>query len=161
LIGILLAAFALSVVVGNALVIAAVALRRRLRSPTGLLLLSLAVADLLVGLLVLPFSSVHELFAHYWAFGDVWCQMWLNVDVWMCTASIYNLVAISLDRYIAIIKPLNYPMLVTKHRVRVCIGCVWLGSFIICAPAIFIDAFISDGMLEFEQKYLFDPEYHF
>ena len=37
------------VVLGNALVIAAVLLRRRLRSPTGLLILSLGVADLLVG----------------------------------------------------------------------------------------------------------------
>lgn len=36
------------VVLGNALVIAAVILRRRLRSATGLLILSLAVADLLV-----------------------------------------------------------------------------------------------------------------
>src|SRR4051794_32945222 len=42
------------VVFGNALVIAAVVLRRRLRSATGLLILSLAVADLLVGLVILP-----------------------------------------------------------------------------------------------------------
>lgn len=53
----------------------------------------------------------------------------------MCTASIYNLVAISIDRYIAIIKPLNYPMLITKFRARCIVAVVWIGSFIICSPS--------------------------
>lgn len=53
----------------------------------------------------------------------------------MCTASIYNLVAISIDRYIAIIKPLNYPMLITKFRARCIVGAVWIVSFIICSPS--------------------------
>jgi octopamine receptor len=53
----------------------------------------------------------------------------------MCTASIYNLVAISIDRYIAIIKPLNYPMLITKFRARCIVAAVWIGSFIICSPS--------------------------
>uniref|UniRef100_A0AC34GYI5 G-protein coupled receptors family 1 profile domain-containing protein n=1 Tax=Panagrolaimus sp. ES5 TaxID=591445 RepID=A0AC34GYI5_9BILA len=61
--------------------------------------------------------------------------MWLTMDIWMCTASIYNLVAISIDRYIAIIKPLNYPMLVTKFRARCIVAGVWIGSFIICSPS--------------------------
>lgn len=82
---------------------------------------------------------------------------WLTMDIWMCTASIYNLVAISIDRYIAIIKPLNYPvrirsfsrcsysdnfliipklqMLVTKFRARCIVAFVWVLSFIICTPS--------------------------
>ena len=123
------------VVLGNALVIAAVILRRRLRSATGLLILSLAVADLMVGLVILPFSIANEALNRYWIFGDTWCTMWLTMDIWMCTASIYNLVAISIDRYIAIIKPLNYPMLVTKFRARCIVAAVWIGSFIICSPS--------------------------
>ncbi|CAD5209934.1 unnamed protein product [Bursaphelenchus xylophilus] len=123
------------VVLGNALVIAAVVLRRRLRSATGLLILSLAVADLMVGLVILPFSIANEVLHSYWIFGDTWCTMWLTMDIWMCTASIYNLVAISIDRYIAIIKPLNYPMLITKFRARCIVAIVWIGSFIICSPS--------------------------
>ena len=61
--------------------------------------------------------------------------MWLTMDIWMCTASIYNLVAISIDRYIAIIKPLNYPMLVTKFRARCIVAFVWVSSFVICSPS--------------------------
>ncbi|KAI1715077.1 7 transmembrane receptor (rhodopsin family) domain-containing protein [Ditylenchus destructor] len=123
------------VVLGNALVIAAVILRRRLRSATGLLILSLAVADLMVGLVILPFSIANEVLNSYWIFGDAWCTAWLTMDIWMCTASIYNLVAISIDRYIAIIKPLNYPMLITKFRARCIVAAVWIGSFVICSPS--------------------------
>ncbi|VDM41329.1 unnamed protein product [Toxocara canis] len=57
------------------------------------------------------------------------------MDIWMCTASIYNLVAISIDRYIAILKPLNYPMLITKFRARCIVALVWLSSFIVCSPS--------------------------
>ncbi|CAJ0920605.1 unnamed protein product, partial [Mesorhabditis belari] len=123
------------VVLGNALVIAAVLLRRRLRSATGLLILSLAFADLLVGTVILPFSIANEVLNEYWIFGQTWCTMWLTMDIWMCTASIYNLVAISIDRYIAIIKPLNYPMLVTKFRARCIVAFVWISSFLICSPS--------------------------
>jgi hypothetical protein len=48
---------------------------------------------------------------------------------------VYNLVAISVDRYIAIIKPLNYHMLITKFRARVIIAFVWISSFIVCSPS--------------------------
>ncbi|VDO65534.1 unnamed protein product [Heligmosomoides polygyrus] len=132
------------VVLGNALVIAAVLLRRRLRSATGLLILSLAVADLLVGTVILPFSIANEVLNGYWIFGETWCTIWLTMDIWMCTASIYNLVAISIDRYIAIIKPLNYPMLVTKFRARCTVAIVWIGSFIICSPSFFLASSIKD-----------------
>ncbi|CAJ0575431.1 unnamed protein product, partial [Mesorhabditis spiculigera] len=123
------------VVLGNAMVIAAVLLRRRLRSATGLLILSLAFADLLVGTVILPFSIANEVLSEYWIFGQTWCTMWVTMDIWMCTASIYNLVAISIDRYIAIIKPLNYPMLVTKFRARCIVAFIWVSSFLICSPS--------------------------
>ncbi|TKR92838.1 hypothetical protein L596_007408 [Steinernema carpocapsae] len=126
------------VVLGNSLVIAAVLLRRRLRSATGLLILSLAVADLLVGTVILPFSIANEVLNGFWIFGDTWCTMWLTMDIWMCTASIYNLVAISIDRYIAIIKPMHYPMLITKFRARCIVVGVWIGSFLICSPSFIV-----------------------
>uniref|UniRef100_A0A914VXH8 G-protein coupled receptors family 1 profile domain-containing protein n=1 Tax=Plectus sambesii TaxID=2011161 RepID=A0A914VXH8_9BILA len=150
LLTIVLILFVVLVVVGNALVIAAVMLRRRLRSATGLLILSLAVADLFVGLFVLPLSISNEVLGDYWLFSQLWCQIYLAVDVWMCTASIYNLVAISLDRYIAILKPLNYPMLVTKHRARIIIALVWISSFLICSPPMFIPT-EGDGARENEE----------
>ena len=70
----------------------------------------------------------------YWPFGSLWCRIWLAVDVWLCTASIFNLCAISLDRYIAISRPVKYPTVMSPRRARLLIICVWILSFIICFP---------------------------
>ncbi|ROT78409.1 probable G-protein coupled receptor No9 [Penaeus vannamei] len=85
------------VVAGNCLVILAVFLSSKLRTVTNLFIVSLAVADLLLGMAVLPFSVTVEVF-DTWLFGELWCSVWLAVDVWMSTASILNLCVISLDR---------------------------------------------------------------
>lgn len=69
-----------------------------------------------------------------WIFGNVWCKMWLAVDVWMCTASILNLCAISLDRYVAVTRPITYPSIMSHSRAKLLIAGVWLLSFVICFP---------------------------
>uniref|UniRef100_A0ABD2X6V4 G-protein coupled receptors family 1 profile domain-containing protein n=1 Tax=Trichogramma kaykai TaxID=54128 RepID=A0ABD2X6V4_9HYME len=121
------------VVVGNCLVIAAVYHSIKLRNVTNMFIVSLAVADLMVGVAVLPFSATWEVFK-VWIFGDIWCSIWLAVDVWMCTASILNLCAISLDRYLAVTRPVNYPQIMSPKRARLLVAVVWVLSFIICFP---------------------------
>ncbi|XP_055526073.1 octopamine receptor Oamb isoform X2 [Wyeomyia smithii] len=121
------------VIVGNTLVVAAVTSSHKLRSVTNFFIVSLAVADLLVGLAVLPFSATWEVFK-VWIFGDVWCRVWLAVDVWMCTASILNLCAISLDRYVAVTRPVTYPSIMSTRRAKSLIAGLWVLSFVICFP---------------------------
>ncbi|XP_047344406.1 octopamine receptor Oamb isoform X3 [Vespa velutina] len=121
------------VVLGNVLVILAVYYTSKLRNVTNMFIVSLAVADLLVGLAVLPFSATWEVFK-VWIFGDLWCSVWLAVDVWMCTASILNLCAISLDRYLAVTRPVSYPQLMSPKRARLLVATVWILSFVICFP---------------------------
>ncbi|XP_072936204.1 octopamine receptor Oamb [Epargyreus clarus] len=121
------------VIAGNCLVIAAVLCSSKLRSVTNLFIVSLAVADLLVGVAVLPFSATREVFK-VWIFGDVWCSVWLAVDVWMCTASILNLCAISLDRYVAVTRPVSYPSIMSRKRAKALIAGLWVLSFVICFP---------------------------
>ena len=60
--------------------------------------------------------------------------MWLAIDVWVSTASIFNLCAISLDRYIAITRPFRYPHLMSPMRSKVLVASVWIVSFVICLP---------------------------
>ncbi|GIX94309.1 octopamine receptor 1 [Caerostris extrusa] len=86
-------------ILGNTLIIAAVATTRRLRTVTNYFVVSLAVSDLLVGLLVMPFAVVKEVTDGLWLFGQVACELWVSLDVMLCTASILNLCCISLDRY--------------------------------------------------------------
>lgn len=122
-----------AVILGNVLVILAVFASAKLRTVTNFIIMSLAVADLLVGIAVLPYSITLEVL-EVWIFGHIWCQIWLAVDVWMCTASILNLVAISVDRYLAITRPVHYRSIMTSRRVKLLIASVWILSFIICFP---------------------------
>lgn len=69
-----------------------------------------------------------------WIFGDLWCRVWLAVDVWMCTASILNLCAISLDRYVAVTRPVTYPSIMSTKRAKSLIAGLWVLSFVICFP---------------------------
>ena len=80
---------------------------------------SLAVSDILVGLFIMPLSLTNELLG-YWPFGSVLCDLWLATDVLLCTASILNLVLISVDRYCSITKAVSYAQsTATRHDVPV------------------------------------------
>ncbi|XP_031981195.1 histamine H2 receptor isoform X2 [Corvus moneduloides] len=115
---------------GNIIVCLAVTLDRRLRSLTNCIIVSLAITDLLVGLLVLPFSAFYEL-TKEWPFGSVLCNIYTSLDVMLCTASILNLFMISLDRYFAITTPLRYRQVVTPSRVAVGLGVIWTVSLMV------------------------------
>ncbi|XP_026668424.1 octopamine receptor Oamb [Ceratina calcarata] len=128
---IVLAIVNVMVVLGNVLVIMAVYHTSKLRNVTNMFIVSLAVADLMVGLAVLPFSAMWEVFK-VWIFGDLWCSIWLAVDVWMCTASILNLCAISLDRYLAVTRPVSYPQIMSPKRARLLVATVWILSQPFC-----------------------------
>ncbi|XP_066888002.1 histamine H2 receptor isoform X2 [Kogia breviceps] len=114
-------------IAGNVVVCLAVGLNRRLRSLTNCFIVSLAITDLLLGLLVLPFSAFHQLSCR-WSFGKVFCNIYTSLDVMLCTASILNLFMISLDRYCAVTDPLRYPMLVTPVRVTISLVLIWVIS---------------------------------
>ncbi|VDM23951.1 unnamed protein product [Toxocara canis] len=93
---------------GNSLVCAAIYFDRNLRKqPENLFLVSLAVSDLLVSILVMVFAAANDLLG-YWPFGRVYCQIWVSCDITCCTASILNLCAIALDRYWHISRPMAY-----------------------------------------------------
>ena len=130
---VVLAAINMAVLFGNSLVVAAVFKTRKLRTVTNIFIVNLACADLLLGIFVLPFSATLEVL-DVWVFGVIWCRVWLAVDVWLCTASIFNLCCISLDRYLAITRPMKYPALMSSKRGKILVLLIWVISFIICFP---------------------------
>merc|ERR1711911_99526 len=86
----LLFSFCGATVFGNFLVIVAVARERYLHTVTNYFITSLAVADLLVGSIVMPFSAANQLLDQ-WIFGRDLCDVWHSFDVLASTASILNL----------------------------------------------------------------------
>nr|XP_048303812.1 histamine H2 receptor isoform X2 [Myodes glareolus] len=126
-ISLILTTLILITIAGNVVVCLAVSLNRRLRSLTNCFIVSLAATDLLLGLLVLPFSAIYQL-SFKWTFGPVFCSIYTSLDVMLCTASILNLFMISLDRYCAVTDPLRYPVLVTPVRVAISLVFIWVIS---------------------------------
>lgn len=134
---VILTAVILGTIIGNILVCIAVCLVKKLRRPCNYLLVSLALSDLCVAVLVMPVALLNEL-RDEWPFGTLFCDIWVAFDVLSCTASILNLCAISVDRYWAITKPLEYGVKRTPRRMLMCVGLVWLGAACISLPPLLI-----------------------
>ncbi|KAK5986304.1 hypothetical protein GCK32_019570 [Trichostrongylus colubriformis] len=112
----------LIIILGNLLVVVTVYRDRKLRlQRQNWLIISLALADLLVGLLVMPLTLIYEIIGE-WKMGNVLCEMWLALDVLFVTASILHICAISLDRYFSVTSPLTYPSKRTPTRMFIYIG---------------------------------------
>ncbi|XP_052797706.1 octopamine receptor-like [Mya arenaria] len=127
---------AILTVAGNIFVIHAVFTNRALRIVPNFFIVSLAVADLLVAILVMPFHISTNI-TGAWIYGGVLCQIWLTSDVFLCTASILNLCIIALDRYWAIHDPIRYAQKRTVKRVLVMIAISWTLSGMISIPPVF------------------------
>lgn len=117
----------------NSLVITAITVTRKLHHPANYLICSLAVTDLLVAILVMPFSIIY-IVKETWVMGEVMCTIWLSVDITCCTCSILHLAAIAVDRYRAITDAVEYSRKRTSLRAAVTISVVWLLSILISLP---------------------------
>ncbi|NXJ70858.1 DRD1C protein, partial [Rostratula benghalensis] len=120
----------LSTLLGNTLVCVAVVKFRHLRSKvTNFFVISLAVSDLLVAILVMPWKAATQV-AGFWPFG-AFCDVWVAFDIMCSTASILNLCIISMDRYWAISNPFCYQRKMTQRVAFIMIGVAWLLSLLI------------------------------
>ncbi|OCT89883.1 alpha-1A adrenergic receptor [Xenopus laevis] len=135
-VGVIFGVFITFGLLGNILVILSVACHRHLQTVTHYFIANLAVADLLLMSMVLPFSATFEI-QGYWLFGRIFCNVWAAVDVLCCTASIMSLCAISIDRYIGVSYPLRYPSIMTERRGVLALICIWVLSLVISIGPLF------------------------
>ena len=102
---------------------------------SNMFIVSLAVADLIVGLIVMPISTIY-IFTGDWPFGVAVCQIWIGIDYTASTASILNLFILSLDRYWSVRAPLQYLHKRTRRRALSMISVVWVVSCLWVIPIV-------------------------
>uniref|UniRef100_A0A8C1IEN3 G-protein coupled receptors family 1 profile domain-containing protein n=1 Tax=Cyprinus carpio TaxID=7962 RepID=A0A8C1IEN3_CYPCA len=108
----------------NLLVIISISHFEQLHTPTNLLILSLAVADLIVGLIVIPLMGI-KFIESCWYFGETFCSLFLFIAFMVVSAS---LVLIAVDRYVAVCHPLLYPKKITMTKTLISICLCWFFS---------------------------------
>ncbi|XP_045515021.1 5-hydroxytryptamine receptor 2A-like [Pieris brassicae] len=118
---------------GNVLVCLAIYLERRLQNVTNYFLMSLAITDLLVAVLVMP-VGILTLVRGYFPLPAVYCLVWVCLDVLLCTASIMHLCTISVDRYLSLRYPMRFGRNKTRKRVTIKIMFVWILSTAMSLP---------------------------
>ncbi|XP_010894300.2 neuromedin-U receptor 1 [Esox lucius] len=117
---------------GNVLTCIVIARNKVMRTPTNYYLFSLAVSDLLVLLLGMPLE-LYEMWQNYpFLLGKGGCYFKTFLFETVCFASILNVTALSIERYIAVVHPLRAKYVVTRAHAKRVIATVW-GMSVVCA----------------------------
>jgi hypothetical protein len=133
LIGIILYLITIWTIIGNLLILISISINKKLKKngTSNILIGNLALSDLLLGLTVLPFSALATSLKA-WKFGQSLCELWFSFDVLCCTASIWSLTMISIDRYIATNHPIKYRIHKNNTKIGIVyVSTVWLISIMI------------------------------
>ncbi|KAF4081561.1 hypothetical protein AMELA_G00162630 [Ameiurus melas] len=125
------------IICGNLLVCLSVYREKALKTTTNYFIVSLAVADLLLAVLVLPLFVYAEFQDGVWSLNMTVCDGLMTMDVMLCTASIFNLCAISIDRFIAVSIPLNYNRKHVDQRQIVLLSATWILALAVASPVLF------------------------
>ncbi|XP_056312989.1 muscarinic acetylcholine receptor M1 [Danio aesculapii] len=122
-------------ILGNSLVVISIRVNSQLRTISNYYLLSLAVADLILGTVSMNLYTAYVILGR-WTLGPLACDLWLTLDYVVSNASVMNLLVISFDRYFSVTRPLTYRTKRTPKTAAVLIALAWVISFILWGPAI-------------------------
>ncbi|KAI0220879.1 Octopamine receptor 2 [Lamellibrachia satsuma] len=148
IVAILLLTIVVAMIFGNFLVGLALFKYRSLRTISHYLIANLALSDFLLATSILPLSTVNECLG-YWVFGSAMCYFWLSIDVFYCTASIWNLCVIAFDRFTATLYPIWYHEKRSWKHAATYVSCVWAIAIAICLPLLV-------GRNDLSQMYVYD-----
>ncbi|XP_073997859.1 cholecystokinin receptor type A-like [Rhodnius prolixus] len=131
-------------VVGNSLVLATLTRNRRMRTVTNVYLFNLAVADILLGVFCMPFTLIGQLLRNF-VFGRIMCKLIPYFQAVSVSVAVWTLVAISLERYFAICRPLKSRRWQTQFHAYKMIAIVWAMSLVWNSPILFVSRLLAMG----------------
>ena len=111
--------------IGNGTLIYIVARNKSLRNTPNILIVSLASGDLLLILIAVPFVATVFTFP-YWPYGSVMCKVTEFMQTLSLGVSVFTLVALSGDRYVAIVYPMNKHKGSPTLRTGIIAGGIWV-----------------------------------
>ena len=126
---------------GNVIVCYIVLAYQRMRTVTNYFIMNLAVSDLLMAVICIPFTFVSNVLTLYWPFGAVMCPVVTYAQSVTVFLSAFTLVAISLDRYVAIIYPLRPRM--TKTQALLVIAIIWFLACLVPVPVVVLSKLVQ------------------
>lgn len=120
--------------VGNLLVVLTVACNVQMRNTTNILIFNLSLADLLFVIFCIPFTAV-DYTLERWPFGEIWCQCVQYLIFVTAYISIYTLVLMSFDRFLAVCLPVS--RIRSERNTSIAIIAFWIGVLLYNYPAYF------------------------
>ncbi|CAL8306870.1 unnamed protein product [Lota lota] len=152
ILSVLMVTLVIVIVAGNALVIMAFIVDKTLRTQSNYFFLNLAISDFLVGTFCIPVYIPYNLTGR-WMLGRGLCKVWLVMDYLLCTASVFNIVLISYDRFLSVTRAVRYRAQrnMTRQAVTKMVA-VWLLAFLLYGPAIiFWESFTGHSIVPASQ----------
>ncbi|CAI9597314.1 unnamed protein product [Staurois parvus] len=145
---------------GNALVILGFIMNKKLRTPSNFFLLNLAISDFITGTFSRPLYLMNFIINKEWVLGKHICKLWLTVDYTLCQCSVYNIVLISCDRFLAVTMAVKYRDQQNKMKLAfVKILSVWIVAFLNFGPAIIIWEYVVGYSIVAERSC--HPEFYY
>ncbi|KAK2146303.1 hypothetical protein LSH36_617g02002 [Paralvinella palmiformis] len=133
--------------VGNGTLVYTVARNKNLRNTPNILIVSLATGDLLLILVSVPFTATYFTFS-YWPYGALICKLNEFMQTLSLGVSVFTLVALSGDRYMAIVYPMSKHKASPTIRISLIAGAIWLAALLLAvmdAIKAHVQINISDG----------------
>ncbi|XP_048160891.1 melanopsin-like isoform X4 [Corvus hawaiiensis] len=134
-------------IIGNLLVLYAFYSNKKLRTPQNYFIMNLAVSDFLMSASQAPMCFVNSLHRE-WILGDIGCNLYAFCGALFGITSMMTLLAISVDRYLVITKPLQSIQWTSKRRTVQIIAVVWLYSLgWSVAPLLGWSSYVPEGLM--------------